>query len=143
MQRILCSLLLLFSLWLLGLASPAWADAGASTSLCYYVNGVCQPVTGSTPLPTRGSAATTLTPVAPMQTNVSVASATSLTVPAGATLVEAICSAAVNWRDDGTAPTSSAGMSLLGNTLFSYAGSLSAIQFIAQSSATCSFSYYK
>lgn len=140
-MRLLFPLLLLM---LLGLASPAWADVGQSTSICVWTNGQCVPVSGTTPLPTRGSAATSLTPVSPMQTNVSVVSATGLTYTAGATLVEVICSAAVNWRDDGTAPTATAGMALQANTLFGYAGSLSAIQFISQTgSGTCSFSYYK
>jgi hypothetical protein len=74
---------------------------------------------------------------------VNVASATSLTVPTGALEVVVECSAAVNWRDDGTAPTSSTGFGLSGSTLFTYSGSLAAIQFIAQSSATCNFAYYK
>ena len=77
------------------------------------------------------------------QVNVSVTAATSLTVPTAATQVLAICTGAVNWRDDGTAPTSTTGMPLAANTLFSYGGSLGVIQFIAQSSATCNFSYYK
>jgi apolipoprotein N-acyltransferase len=73
------------------------------------------------------------------------ASATSLTVPAGATVaVVAPDTAAVRWRDDGTAPTTSVGMSLAAATVFEYWGNLSAIQFIAQTgSPVLNISYYK
>ena len=75
----------------------------------------------------------------------SLASATSLTVPAGA--VSAIIyveTAGVRWRDDGTAPTATVGMLLSAGQAFQYAANLAAIQFIAQSgSPVVNVSYYK
>ena len=143
-MRILSSLLFLV---LVAWASPALADAGSPTSLCVYSYGVCVPLSSTAPLPTKGSAATALTPVAPMQKGLSVAAATSLTVPTGATLAQIICTAAINWEDDGSAPTAtvgSGGMGLLANTLLSYSAPLSAIQLISQTgSGTCSVAYYK
>jgi hypothetical protein len=75
----------------------------------------------------------------------SVSSPTSLTVPSGATMAQ-ICveTAAVRYRDDGTAPTSSVGVPVGAGTCFSYAGPLTVIQFIAQAgSPTIDVSYYK
>ncbi len=67
-----------------------------------------------------------------------------LTVPkaARAALIQAE-NQPVRWRDDGTAPTASAGMLLdAGATLF-YVGSLGALRFIeAQASATLNVSFY-
>lgn len=104
----------------------------------------------STPMPVTpvgGSGVVTTTPVAPMQKGVSVATATSLTVPATAKAVGAVCTVNVNWEDDGSAPTAtvgSGGMGVLANTFFYYSASLAAIQFISQTgTGTCSFSYYK
>lgn len=80
------------------------------------------------------------------QQGISVAGvATTLTPPAGAAFAE-ICveTASVRYRDDGTAPTASVGMPVTSGTCFSYAGPLSAVQFIAQSgTASVSVSYYK
>jgi len=61
--------------------------------------------------------------------------AAGLTVPAGATLALIKAETAdVRWRDDGTAPTATVGFPLgSSDPVFAYSGSLSAIQFIAQS----------
>jgi hypothetical protein len=75
-------------------------------------------------------------------------SATLLTVPTGANCAFiSVESAAVRYRDDGTAPTASIGMPLAitsnGPPLI-YCGTLSAIQFIQQaSSATLNVLYYR
>lgn len=69
----------------------------------------------------------------------------SLTVPTGAKIAYITADTqAARWRDDGTAPTSAAGMMLAtGNPPLIYGGRLSAIQFIAASSgAILSVSYY-
>lgn len=60
--------------------------------------------------------------------------AQSLTVPSGATIAE-ICveTAAIRYRDDGTAPTATVGMPAAAGTCFAYSGPLRAFQFIAQS----------
>ncbi len=74
-----------------------------------------------------------------------VATATSLTVPAGSEIIE-VCveTAGVRYRDDGTAPTSSTGIPVSSGTCFQYGGPLNKIQFIAQSgSPTINVSYYK
>lgn len=100
-----------------------------------------------------GSNAGTIAGVAPIylynsvgtpQFGLSVATATSLTVPTGATIAQ-ICveTAGVRYRDDGTAPTASSGMPVPPGTCFQYAGPLSSIQFIAQSgSPTIDVLYY-
>jgi hypothetical protein len=85
------------------------------------------------------------TPVGTGQFGTTVASATNLTVPAGATIAE-ICveTNAVRYRDDGTAPTSTIGIPVASGTCFQYAGNLLAIQFIAQTgSPTIDAEYYK
>ena len=77
------------------------------------------------------------------------ANATSLTVPSGATFAQ-ICveGAGVRYRDDGTAPTVSVGIPVVPTsssmpTCFQYAGPLSAIRFIAISGTpTMEVSYY-
>ena len=84
-------------------------------------------------------------PVAGGQYGLAVNTATSLTVPPGATEIE-ICveTQAIRYRDDGTAPTSSVGIPIPVGTCFPYAGNLSAIQFIAQTAgATIDVAYYK
>jgi hypothetical protein len=69
-----------------------------------------------------------------------------LTVPTGATVaVIRVETANARWRDDGVAPTTSAGMPLNSTDTSSleYSGTLSAIQFIAQSgSPVLDVSYY-
>ena len=72
--------------------------------------------------------------------------AQALTAPSGATFaVISVETQAVRYRDDGTAPTASAGMPIaVGAAPFVYTGSLSAIQFIPQTgSATLDIAYYK
>lgn len=79
------------------------------------------------------------------QYGLTVASATSLTVPAGAEIAE-ICveTAAVRYRDDGIAPTSSVGIPAASGACFQYGGPLNKIQFITQTSgSTIDVSYYK
>lgn len=79
------------------------------------------------------------------QYGLTVASATTLTVPTGATIAE-ICveTQGVRYKDDGGTPTSSSGIPVPSGTCFQYAGPLSAIEFIQQSSsATLDVSYYK
>ena len=128
------------------LTTPALAYTTPQPSV--YVNnatGKSSPGEVMESLP--GVPATKSTPLSPMQKGVSVATATSLTVPTGATMVEAICTVGVNWEDDGGTPTAtygSGGMNLNAGTLFSYSLALANIKFISQSGAgTCSFSYYK
>lgn len=74
----------------------------------------------------------------------SVSTAASLTVPAGADFATIRCSTAnTRWRDDGSAPTASVGVPLNAGEVLSYDGKLGAIQFIAQSgTATLDISYY-
>ena len=79
------------------------------------------------------------------QMGLSVASATGLTTPSGATIAQ-ICveNANVRYRDDGTAPTASSGMPVAAGACFAYSGPLSVVQFIAQSgSPILDVSYYK
>jgi hypothetical protein len=63
------------------------------------------------------------------------ASATLLTVPAGATVaIFRLETGAVHYRDDGTAPTSSLGMMMtVSDPPYEYWATLDAIQFIAAS----------
>ena len=79
------------------------------------------------------------------QMGLSVAGATGLTAPSGATIAQ-ICveNANVRYRDDGTAPTASSGMPVAAGACFAYSGPLSVVQFIAQSgSPILDVSYYK
>ena len=65
-------------------------------------------------------------------------------VPSGALIAQIVATTAINYRDDGTAPTSSAGMPVPAGFYFSYGAALSAIQFIPQSgAATVNVSFYK
>jgi len=75
---------------------------------------------------------------------VGLVASTALTVPAGATLALVVTEAqAVRWRDDGTAPTATIGMSLVIGALLEYGGSLAALRFIQQAAtATLNVSYY-
>lgn len=68
-------------------------------------------------------------------------SATSLTVPAGATLAVIVSASSFTWRDDGTAPTAAVGMVWPANTPLYYGGTLSVIQVIS-ASGTVNVSYY-
>jgi hypothetical protein len=84
-----------------------------------------------------------LTPLGYQQIT-SLTAATALTVPTGATLAIVYVEAqAVRYRDDGVAPTTTIGMPLISGAQFQYAGTLSAIQFIAESAgAILNISYY-
>lgn len=76
----------------------------------------------------------------------SLSSAASLTVPAGANFALITAeTAAVRWRDDGTAPTASVGMPMAtSDAPLQYSGTLSALQFIAQTgSPKLNVSYYR
>jgi len=75
----------------------------------------------------------------------SLSSASSLTVPTYSTAaIVCVETANVRWRDDGTAPTTTVGMPVAAGQCFAYTGSLSAIQFIAQSgSPVVNVAYYR
>lgn len=100
-------------LWLLA-GSPAWGQGTVKPAPYPY-----------TSLPTTSAGYQQLT---------SISSATSLTVPTGATIAE-ICveTAAVRYRDDGTDPSATVGMPVSAGTCFAYSGPLRAIRFIAVS----------
>jgi hypothetical protein len=81
----------------------------------------------------------------PSQMGLPVLALTTLSVPQGATIAQ-ICveTSGVRYRDDGTAPTAASGQPVAAGACFSYAGSLSSLQFVAQSgSPTIDVSYYK
>jgi hypothetical protein len=68
-------------------------------------------------------------------TNGIVAGTTTFTIPAGANLAVLVAlTGGCMWRDDGTAPTPTAGMPMLvSQPPFEYSGDLKAIQFISVS----------
>lgn len=70
--------------------------------------------------------------------------AVSAAITAGARIAILVCETqAIRWRDDGTAPTSTIGIPLPVNTIFTYTGDLSALKVIEQTaSAVLSVSYY-
>lgn len=73
------------------------------------------------------------------------AAATLLTVPAGATyaVIQAETEGS-RWRDDGSAPTATVGMTLAAGEELAYSGSLAALQFIRQAAgAILNINYYK
>lgn len=78
-------------------------------------------------------------------TAATLAAATALTVPAGAQVAVLNSeTAGIRWRDDGTAPTATVGMILATGTTLEYWGTLSALQFIAQTgSPLLDVSYYR
>lgn len=87
------------------------------------------------------------TPLGYQQLSVTSASAVNLTVPNASRIAE-ICLEAnqVRYRDDGTAPTTSAGMPVTASQTpcFQYSGNLVTIQFIAVITAsTLDISYYR
>jgi hypothetical protein len=76
----------------------------------------------------------------------SLATATGLTVPAGATCVLLEAEAQIiRFRDDGTAPTATIGMQLaVAGPPFAYCGTLTALQFIqASASGILNVLYYR
>ena len=88
----------------------------------------------------------TYTPLGLETISVTSSSAVALNPPTGATTVQiAVSGAAVNYRDDGTAPTSSVGMpAAVGAEFFLSQANLANIQFIAQTgTATLTLSFYK
>lgn len=92
-------------------------------------------------------AAYVYTPLGYQQLSVTSASAVNLTVPNASRIAE-ICLEAnqMRYRDDGTAPTTSAGMPVTASQTpcFQYSGNLVAIQFIAVITAsTLDVSYYR
>jgi hypothetical protein len=81
-------------------------------------------------------------PIAGSYQRLAPTSATSLTPPAGAKLaVFSVGTAAVFYRDDGTAPTSSLGVTLPSGTIIGYASRFDLIQFIS-ATGTVDVSYY-
>jgi hypothetical protein len=141
----------------LALPSVAFAQPGP-TSLCTPIYNattgaescvnVGQPspgITATNSLPTK-ELPYTYTALGYQQiTAGTLASATALTVPTGATIAE-VCvdTAPVRYRDDGTAPTASVGMPAAAGTCFAYSGALAAIQFIlASGSPVLNVSYYR
>lgn len=74
----------------------------------------------------------------------SLSAATLLAPPAGATMALInVSGAAIRYRDDGVAPTSSLGMPVGTNEQFQYSGDLTGVEFIQQgSSATLDILYY-
>lgn len=75
----------------------------------------------------------------------SVNSPTGLSVPSDATIAEITVEAqAIRYRDDGVNPTASVGMPVAAGNSFQYAGDLTTIKFIEQTSgAILNISYYK
>ena len=74
----------------------------------------------------------------------SLASAQTLTPPAGATFALVACEGqSVRWRDDGTSPTASVGMELMVGQTLVYDGPLAAISFIQEAaSAKLNVAFY-
>lgn len=144
--------------------SPAWVPSGAEAQVpgLYWQcqapstanpqGGYC-PVGTSYPLPT-GPGINAMIPVAGTQVGVTISSATGLTIPSGATVavIQAQGTGATTggvclyWRDDGTAPTGTAGQALVPNQTIVRAAT-SAFKAIAASgsgaSCTMTVSYYK
>jgi len=68
-----------------------------------------------------------------------------LTAPSGSTIAFiSVATSGVNYRDDGTNPTSTVGMPVSAGQQLQYSGALSSIKFIAQSGTpVLNISYYK
>lgn len=124
----------------------------ASTAIAGYPNTVDGSQSVCDPQAPRNCIRPVLTSVAGTQRGLSIAAATALTIPAGATMA-AIQPQGTNntagvclfWQDDGTDPTAVAGMALGANaTLFYVVGALP-IKLIAATGATCTatIAYYK
>jgi hypothetical protein len=70
--------------------------------------------------------------------------AVGLDPPAGATFaLVAVTGANANWRDDGTAPTSTIGMPLVSGQAPIAMANLQALQFISTGTSTLAVSFYK
>lgn len=138
---------LLLGLCLGLLASPALAQNGGLLFQCqtpsaHPPTGIVCPVNAANGLPEVPGYATALG----YQQITSLSSATSLTVPVGATRAVIVAEAqSVRWRDDGTAPTATIGMIQLTTTNpLAYSGNLAALSFIeTTSSAKLDISYYR
>lgn len=145
-------LLIALALCLPVIATGVSAQTASNTVPGYQTTNGCSGSITACWKPLNGSTA-----IAGTQTGVSLASATSLTVPAGANIavitVEGTNNSAgvcARWRDDGTAPTASAGSPLAANAVMVYQVISSTltylpIQLIQASSATCTadVAYYK
>lgn len=94
----------IMTLALLALAIPAHAS---TVIACQDANGSDWPASSQHPCPTADGL---LTPVAGSQEALTVATATALTIPAGATIAwVTVEGQTVRFRCDGTAPTASSG----------------------------------
>jgi|GEM_PF-4716286 len=127
-------------------------SGGAGAVGAAGVNGTTaqsvQGLTGGVPVPTITGSYTPLgcRPWQAITTGAAVLlSAFSGGIPAGATLVDIVPSVTVVMRDDGSAPTTvGPGIPIQTNTIYPYSGSLSAVQFIAQTtSGTISTCFYR
>jgi hypothetical protein len=112
-------------------------------------NPIYVPPSASNPLPISnggGVAPYTYTPLG-CQVLPSLASATGFTsVPAGATLADIqVTTQNVNYRDDGTNPTASTGLTIFaGQPFLPYSGNLAAIKFIQQTATAAGYAcFYK
>lgn len=140
MRRLLALLVLVL------LGSTAWASNGVDN-----VQILCGPQNALVPCsPSPGGNTVIPGPRIPLgyASTGSFSTATGLpTIPALATLAVIECTAAVNYRTDGTAPTSSVGMPLTAGSylpLTETATSMASFQMIPQTgSATCNVDYYE
>ncbi len=113
--------------------------------------GYC-PASTTYPLPVTGDTVAVVGALAGTQRGTSIASATALTIPMGATeaLIQAqgsnnsagVC---LYWQDDGTNPTASAGQQMAAGASMYYKVSSLPIKLIAATGATCTItvSYYE
>lgn len=133
---------------------PTLASAYTQRNPCYGPSAnssSCIGVTTDTPLPVIGQGGVgpySYTPLTPMQSGLTVATATSLTVPSGATYA-VVCARGqnVNYTTDGiTTPTISVGMQLLQNQCVNIVGATVIANFKAiqqSATATLDVSYFK
>lgn len=142
----------------MALALPAGAQVqflapdgqSASVQMTLDANGKAVPVSPSSGMPVS-SKPSTFTPLgcrawqAITTASPVLLSAVSGGIPAGATLVDIVPSVTVVMRDDGSAPTTAGpGIPIQTNTIYPYSGTLSAVQFIAQTtSGTISACFYR
>lgn len=139
--------------------SPLFVDANGNLCINGGGGGTAPGTSGATAQPVQGvtggvAVATkpgTFTPLGcsawqAVTTGGAVAlSAVAGGIPAGATLVDIVPSVTVVMRDDGGAPTTAGpGIPIQTNTIYPYSGTLSAVQFIAQTtSGTISACFYR
>lgn len=143
MKRLLLALTLALVAWA---AAPAFAQTAATPVVPGYFSSTnCPPAVTTCYVPLQA-------PIAGTQTGVSMATAQTLTVPAKATLAVITVAGTNNtsgicalWRDDGTAPTGTAGQPLAALAGLTYSvKSLAGFQIIQATGASCTFtvSYY-